>query len=736
MGRIQVMDEHLANQIAAGEVVERPASVVKELVENAVDAGATSIDITIEEGGLSLIRVQDDGGGIEAEDMETAFQRHATSKLLDSRDLFRIASLGFRGEALPSIAAVARVDCTSAGSDSGLGRRIVMEGGRMTADEHAGAAQGTDMLVRDLFFNTPARLKYMKSIQTELGHISDYIYRIALAHPGIAFSLTHNGGNLLRTLGNGDRLQVIAAVYGTATAKAMLPLRGTHPDYELNGYISKPEMTRASRSAITTVVNGRYIRSFTVQQALLASYHTLLPINRFPIAVLEIGMHPGLVDVNVHPSKMEVRFSKEPELKAFLEETVKEALGGRRHIPGPESGRSERSGPLYRQEQLRFHQPEPDAGRSAGGAAAEPPLGLASAAREAAAGSAPAAWPAQARPAGSGRQGLSPGSAAAGPWRPAAAASGGPAVPPDAARRLYAPAAGMAADRAGAVREQAGGAYAAVPAPEGGTNAAVPAPAGVVPAPAGDEPAGLAGGASVPEPAVSGMAPYSQAGSAEPGGPDGPSESFPAAAGSLSDAPDGGTGFPELGWVGQMHGTYLIAQNEEGMYMIDQHAAHERINYEYYYRKFGEPGSESQVLLVPFTLEYTSADAQQLAGRLELLAEAGVEMEPFGPQSFLVRSHPHWFPKGEEQQLVEEMAEWVLREKRAVDIAKLREEAAIMCSCKASIKANDRLSREEGEALLARLAACAQPYTCPHGRPILVHISNYQLEKMFKRVMS
>ncbi|KKC46370.1 hypothetical protein VE23_03385 [Paenibacillus sp. D9] len=185
-----------------------------------------------------------------------------------------------------------------------------------------------------------------------------------------------------------------------------------------------------------------------------------------------------------------------------------------------------------------------------------------------------------------------------------------------------------------------------------------------------------------------------------------------------------------------MHGTYLIAQNEEGMYMIDQHAAHERINYEYYYRKFGEPGSESQVLLVPFTLEYTSADAQQLAGRLELLAEAGVELEPFGPQSFLVRSHPHWFPKGEEQQLVEEMAEWVLREKRAVDIAKLREEAAIMCSCKASIKANDRLSREEGEALLARLAACAQPYTCPHGRPILVHISNYQLEKMFKRVMS
>ncbi|QJC54322.1 hypothetical protein HGI30_10815 [Paenibacillus albicereus] len=191
-----------------------------------------------------------------------------------------------------------------------------------------------------------------------------------------------------------------------------------------------------------------------------------------------------------------------------------------------------------------------------------------------------------------------------------------------------------------------------------------------------------------------------------------------------------------MSWVGQLHGTYLIAQNEEGMYLIDQHAAHERINYEYYYRKFGDISGESQPLLLPFTLEYTSADALQLAERLPLLAEAGVELEPFGPQSFLVRSHPHWFPKGQEQELVEEMADWVLREKRAVDIAKLREEAAILCSCKASIKANDRLSREEGETLLARLAACAQPYTCPHGRPILVHISVYQLEKMFKRVMS
>ncbi|MCM3748979.1 DNA mismatch repair endonuclease MutL [Paenibacillus pasadenensis] len=793
MGKIKVLDEHLANQIAAGEVVERPASVVKELVENAVDAGATSIDITIEEGGLSLIRVQDNGSGIEAEDMETAFQRHATSKLLTDRDLFRIASLGFRGEALPSIAAVAKVDCVSANSDSGLGRRIAMEGGQITADEHAGAGQGTDMTVRELFFNTPARLKYMKSIQTELGHISDYIYRIALAHPGIAFSLTHNGGNLLRTTGSGDRLQVIAAVYGTGTAKAMVPIRGEHPDYELNGYISKPELTRSSRTSITTVVNGRYIRSFAVQQALLAAYHTLLPINRFPVAVLEIGMHPSLVDVNVHPSKMEVRFSKEAELKAFVEETARGVLGGRRHIPGPDSGRSSRSGPVYRQEQLRFHQPEPGLGQSGSGApgaaehppgaaapaapaggAAQPP-GAAAAAAEAAAASAAAGFapPLQSEGgprgvAGSGRKGPPPGSVAAGPWRPAAQAA--PPVPPDAAQRLYAPAAG--AFGAGGLRERQAAPYAPAPsdsgaeAPASQENGSFPPFPGAHDLPHGyardsaaepgssSSPPGFAHGAArdaAAEPGESAAPPGPAPGSfaqPEPSGssvyPPGEATLYPAPD-SLSAVPDDDgddaedvspSGFPELSWVGQLHGTYLIAQNEEGMYLIDQHAAHERINYEYYYRKFGDIGSESQPLLVPFTLEYTSADALLLADRLPLLAEAGVELEPFGSQAFLVRSHPHWFPKGEEQGLVEEMAEWVLREKRAIDIAKLREEAAIMCSCKASIKANDRLSREEGEALLARLAACVQPYTCPHGRPILVHISVYQLEKMFKRVMS
>ena len=357
MGKIHVLDEQLANQIAAGEVVERPSSVVKELVENAIDAGSSTIDIVIEEGGLTLVRVTDNGSGIDGDDIETAFFRHATSKISSGKDLFRIASLGFRGEALPSIAAVARVECISSPESTGLGRRLLIEGGTIRTNEETNAPQGTDIAVRELFYNTPARLKYMKTIQTEIGHIADYVNRLALAHPGIAFTLKHNGGLLLRTLGTGDRLQTFAAIYGTSTAKAMLPLEGEQADYDLRGYISKPEQTRANRGGITLVVNGRYIRSFVINQAIMQAYHTLLPINRYPMAVLEIGMHPSLLDVNVHPSKMEVRFSKEAELRQFIEETVSKALGKQRHIPGPAA--SERSKPMFVQEHISFHQPEP-----------------------------------------------------------------------------------------------------------------------------------------------------------------------------------------------------------------------------------------------------------------------------------------------------------------------------------------------------------------------------------------
>lgn len=658
MSKIHVLDEHIANQIAAGEVVERPASVIKELVENAIDAGSTRIDVAVEEGGLQLIRVTDNGSGIEAEDCETAFYRHATSKITNGRDLFQIRSLGFRGEALPSIAAVAKVELITSTENTGLGRRIVIEGGTLKANEMANAPQGTEFTVRELFYNTPARLKYMKTIQTELGHISDMLHRMALAHPEIAFTLQHNSNTLLQTLGNGDLLQVIAAIYGTSIAKAMIPVEGEQLDYSVKGYVCKPEQTRSNRNAISSVVNGRYIRNYALNQAIQQAYHTLLPINRFPLVVLHIEMHPSLVDVNVHPAKLEVRFSKEQELSQCIQGVIATVLEEQVLIPAaakPKYG--DKSNVI--QEQLQF----PRATRA--DAAPTPAIGS------------PTSQPTDRYA-----------------WKPQASPQSSPPLERDSRNDI--------ADR-----------YAAT------TSAFEPSLARE----SYNRPVNRTG-----DVAASAQPSYQPA-QKNPVARDAMQQLYQAHA-ERTALP----AFPELSLIGQMHGTYLIAQNDDGLYLIDQHAAHERVNYEFYFEKFGSPAEASQELLLPLTLEFTPTEAELMKSRLQLFEQAGVTLEHFGGQSFIVRAYPHWFPAGEEQALVQEMAEWILAEK-SVDIAKLREKSAIMCSCKASIKANQRISTEEAVVLIDRLAACKQPYTCPHGRPIVVSFSVYELEKMFKRVM-
>ncbi|MBD0380444.1 DNA mismatch repair endonuclease MutL [Paenibacillus sedimenti] len=673
MGKIQLLSEHIANQIAAGEVVERPSSVVKELVENSVDAGSTRIDVTIEEGGLQLIRVTDNGSGMEPADCELAFQRHATSKISTSKDLFSIRTLGFRGEALPSIASVSRLECVTSSVNDGLGRKIAIEGGTIRTVEETAASRGTEVTVRELFFNTPARLKYMKTIQTELGHISDYLYRLALAHPGIAFSLKHNGNLLLQTLGNGDLLQVIAGIYGTAVGKQMLPIQAESLDYAISGFIAKPEMTRANRSAISTIVNGRYVRNFALNQALLQGYHTLLPINRFPVAVLQIVMDPSLVDVNVHPAKLEVRFSKEAELTALIESEVKRFLGKQVLIPQGNKLASPKG--AYVQEQMELTRAvdsasiQPERGATASQAAMSNRTAF----------SEPASSPVAAPPPSPGSQSMN----------------------------LHV--------------KEALPAYTVREAERDSQRSS--------------QPASYSSSRSSPVPqtnvyASNGLRSVSMQQQRKAN--EAFMELLPAS--EDSDAPKLPS-FPRLDPIGQMHGTYLVAQNEAGLYLIDQHAAHERINYEYYYERFGNPAEASQELLVPITLEFTPAEAGLIADKLSLFEQAGVYMEAFGGNTFIVRAHPHWFPGGEEKGIVEEMCEWVLGEKKTVDIAKLREKAAIMCSCKASIKANQGLSILEMETLIDRLASCRNPYTCPHGRPIVVSFTTYELEKMFKRVM-
>ncbi|QJD82525.1 DNA mismatch repair endonuclease MutL [Cohnella herbarum] len=668
MGIIRPLDEHLANQIAAGEVVERPASVLKELIENAVDAGSTRVDVSAEEGGLNLLRVADDGSGIQPDDMLLAFQRHATSKISSGKDLFQIATLGFRGEALPSIAAVAKVKCVSATDDSGLGRLLEIEGGNMLANRDTNAPKGTEMVVKDLFYNTPARLKYMKTIQTELGHLSDVVYRQALARPDIAFTFSHNGNLLLRTPGNGDLRQVVAAIYGTASAKAMIAVNEESPDYTLIGLTAMPTETRANRNAVTVLVNGRYVRSQAVAQPLLQAYHTLLPLHRYPLTVLDLKMHPTLVDVNVHPAKLEVRFSKENELRAFVESAIKKALSTEAYIPSGAAVRAPKTN-TWVQDQIRFQVPavEPSLKPVSSELAAASELeAMESLIAETKAGYAsPSFFPSN----------QSDNYAA---LNDPIERTANPSKPYNGSKDSYSsnkPGTSYGSDNSG------GSPWAEKPVVE-----------------------------KVPE-------------------------QIWKSAFAVPDVQPRVPEFPELSWIGQLHGTYIVAQNVNGLYLIDQHAAHERIHYEFYYDKFGRPEEASQELLLPVTLEFAPDECAVLRGRLAAFESAGVYMEDFGGNTFIIRAVPHWFPGGDEAAVVREMAEWIIQE-RSVDLHALREKAAIMCSCKASIKANQALTRESGEKLLQRLAACRQPYTCPHGRPIVVSFSTYELEKMFKRVTS
>ncbi|WP_090738910.1 DNA mismatch repair endonuclease MutL [Paenibacillus sp. Mc5Re-14] len=701
MSKIRVLDEHIANQIAAGEVVERPASVVKELVENAIDAGGTRVDVWVEEGGLQSIRVTDNGSGIEPEDVETAFYRHATSKIGHGRDLFQITSLGFRGEALPSIAAVSKVELLTAAGDDGRARKLVIEGGKLMLHEDAAGRQGTDFTVRDLFYNTPARLKYMKTIQTELGHISDVLYRMALSHPEVAFTLRHNGNTLLQTLGNGDLLQVIAAIYGTSAAKSMLMVEGESLDYRISGYVSRPEWTRSNRNAISTVVNGRFVRSYGLNQALLKAYHTLLPINRYPLAVIQLDMHPSLVDVNVHPAKLEVRFSKEAELSQLVEDSVKAVLGQqvlipkavKREIGGKDSG-------SFVQEQFHFSK-----GNSAEVDASSDNISSNESNEES-------------KKFSQEREQL--------PNR------GSHSVIGQANNLARQSISDDELDADFVEENNEGDVKGGVSLPDGTTTRISTGDHAETDVSSSysegiQETAASAAYSSAVSPIADNTTKFTDQ---KPHQERLNTEQLAALSGAAPELPT----FPELNLIGQHHGTYLIAQNDQGLYLIDQHAAHERVNYEFYYEKFGNPESVSQELLLPITLEFTPSETEKLKTRLHWFEQAGVYLEHFGGQTFRVSSYPYWLPKGEEADVIEEMAGWVLEEK-AIDLAKLREAASIMCSCRASIKANQKLADRQAAVLLERLAACKQPYTCPHGRPIVVSFSTYDLEKLFKRVM-
>ncbi|NGY92311.1 DNA mismatch repair endonuclease MutL [Bacillus megaterium] len=625
MGKIVQLSDELSNKIAAGEVVERPASVVKELVENAIDANSTVIEIELEEAGLSKIRILDNGDGIASEDCLTAFKRHATSKIKTEQDLFRIRTLGFRGEALPSIASVSMLELkTSTGEEAGT--HLKLRGGEIVHHELTSSRKGTELVIENLFFNTPARLKYMKTVNTELGNVTDVVNRLAMSHPEVSIRLMHQGRQLLYTNGSGDVRQVLAAIYGMAVAKKMIPINVQSLDYEVNGYVALPEITRASRNYMSTIINGRFVKNYGLLKAVQQGYHTLLPIGRFPIVFLTITMDPLLVDVNVHPAKLEVRLSKEAELFELIEQGVKAAFKKQQLIPDAVVPTKSKSAvqPTEQQTFTFDHQSKPS--------------------------------------------GYQPSDTVREPSFKETTACVDEIMPPV---------------KTEVIRQ--------------------------------DEEL---------EPTFREIEHYEE--SVEENAP------IPEPNRSAKEQPE--PRVPAMYPIGQMHGTYILAQNEKGLFIIDQHAAQERIKYEYFKRKLGEVDSEVQELLMPLTLEFSGNEALILEEYKDMLAEVGVFLEPFGQNSYIVRSHPQWFPKGEEQETIEEMIQQIFTMKR-VNIEKLREEAAIMMSCKGSIKANHHLRNDEIFALLETLRKTTDPFTCPHGRPIIIHHSTYEMEKMFKRVM-
>ncbi|MFD2749213.1 DNA mismatch repair endonuclease MutL [Virgibacillus siamensis] len=603
--KIFQMPDSLANKIAAGEVVERPASVVKELIENSIDANSTWIKVDITEAGLQSIRVTDNGNGMSEEDCERAFLRHATSKIKNETDLFHVKTLGFRGEALASIAAVSRLSVKTSQGD-GAGTFLKMQGGREVEKLKSDARQGTEITVEDLFFNTPARLKYMKTIHTELGHITDLLNRLALSHPDIRFEVIHNGKSLFKTSGSGDLLQVVSHVYGMNVAKKMLPIEHETLDFKIEGFIAKPEVTRASRNYISTIINGRYIKSVPLSKAIKNGYHTLLPIGRNPIAVISITMDPILVDVNVHPTKLEVRFSKDKELFAALEETIRNTFRKTSLIPEMEQKEPKPEQSVQNTIHFNDAQPEPEPQKYE--------------------------WHLDQQ---------------VHEKRPE----------PDTKKRI---------------KNYQNDIF--------------------------------------------------------------PEDRFDEPVLSEKAEPEPTNRIPSMYPIGQLHGTYILAQNENGLYMVDQHAAQERIKYEFFKKKLGKTINEAQELLIPLTFEFSKQEAIFIEAHKEELEKVGLFFETFGNQTYIIRSHPNWFPKGFEEEIIREMIDQIM-ESEKVNVENIREDAAILMSCKRSIKANHYLNQDDMFRLLEDLRKSTDPFTCPHGRPIIVHFSSYELEKMFKRVM-
>lgn len=656
MAQITVLDQSTINKIAAGEVIERPSSVVKELVENAIDAGANAITLEIKEGGSSLIRITDNGSGIPKEQIQLAFLRHSTSKIKSVEDLLTVSSLGFRGEALSSIAAVAQVELITKTAGALTGSRYLIDGGKEKCLEEIGAPEGTTFLVRNLFYNTPARRKFLKTAATEGGYISDLIEKLALSHPEISFRFINGGQNKLYTSGNGTLKDVIYGVYGREIVSNLLPVNYEGENFSVEGFIGKPVLNRGNRALENYFINGRYIKSTIISKAIEDAYSGFTMPKKYPFTALHFKIASETIDINVHPTKMELRFSDGERIYREVYQAVHDCLSRRSVIPevtfAPEKREEKKA------EEIR------------------PPKEQAVQPSEAASVSAPES----------------------GVKRTAEKIKENKLPEPFEVNRFRETAMGKKPETVIFREEERN--Y----RPQSGTAETIPkAPAAAKPEEERREPAPAA-------------APVQM-------------NLFEADRKLLDEK-----SLADHKVIGQLFDTYWLIEFDQKLFIMDQHAAHEKVLYERFMKRAQEGSVASQQLLPPQIITLTLAAGQVLKENLPLIEQMGFEIESFGGNEYAIRGVPVELYGASGKDMVLEIIDDLMENPGKVSKETVKGRIATM-ACKAAVKGNNRLQVSEVQELIRELLTLENPYNCPHGRPTMISMSKYELEKKFKRIV-
>ena len=724
MGKINILSAELSNKIAAGEVVERPSSVVKELVENSIDAGSTNIKIIIKEFGIQQIRIIDNGSGISNDDLARAFLRHATSKISADYDLFHIETLGFRGEALASISSVSKVTIKSCAGET-QGKMLVLEGGKIVSEEYYAPIKGTDLSVENLFYNTPARLKYLRNPHTEQANITNIIHKFALSYPNVSFELHVDGKITFKTYGDGDVHKILSKIYNMGVARNMIEFSGSNDDYKVFGYISVPEETRASKNYINIFINGRYIKNYGIQNAIIDAYGTLLMINRYPLCVINIEMDPILLDVNVHPTKQEVRLSKEAELIRLIKEVIAERLSNYTYIPQgmnnvltkKEKAKIEKINFLDELDN-KFGDVEDDSifSREQRGVVdnVQDENSFSEEAKEM-------------------RIKTEDDNSFSGNQEEVAShviqedefLFGGDLL--TNSREEKTPV--QTKENTFNQRSKTQRIKSDLPDlsfsshPSDNRNKY------------GDKPT---------KKEIENFMNFTK--KEENSSYDNHADEVGSNVvkddshfNEIKDAKivqDDDTKvrtLPDLKVLAQIFKTYILSEADNKLFLIDQHAAAERYNYEKLQREFIERKNYKKQMLIPLMFDFSVEEAAEVRDNLEKFEELGIIFEEFGDNSYVVREFPGWIEEDEEQ-MIKIIVEKVLRNNN-ITFNELRNDAIAMASCKMSIKANQVLTDVEMNKVISDLYECKNPFTCPHGRPIITKMEKKDLEKMFKRIV-